>query len=112
MNTTDTRNAELDALNLADWATAPEVFTAYYTLASEENQTPRPYGGTFRTHGRLHSWLGADMGVITEARVYRHNFGGRMVNIRVRATNGAEYYGRASYDWGSVVTVRKVKVRS
>jgi hypothetical protein len=33
-----------------------------------------------------------------------------MVSLHVVGTNGATYYGRASWDWGTCITLRKVKV--
>jgi hypothetical protein len=63
---------------------------AYYTLA------------------HVSTWLGTRIGTVTHAQVYRHNFGCRMVSLRVTGTNGAEYYGRASYDHGQCVNLRRV----
>lgn len=84
---------------LAEWATAPNAFTAYYELTDN----------TSSLRGRVSTWTGALLGVITSARIYGHNFGARMVSMRVRGNNGACYYGRASWDNGSVITLRKVK---
>jgi hypothetical protein len=58
------------------------------------------------------TWRGVTLGTITSARVYPHNFGSRMLAITVRGTNGAEYYGRASYDWGQCVTLRRRRSRA
>lgn len=55
------------------------------------------------------TWNGSVLGYITSARVYVHNFGARMVSLHVRGTNGAHYYGRASWDNGSLIRLRKVK---
>lgn len=43
------------------------------------------------------------------AAIYRHNFGGRFISLTVRGTNGARYSGRASYDWGQCVRLRRAK---
>jgi len=99
-------NEQVDAKNLEIWAAKPSRFGAYYTLASDGVAT----GNTpFRTHGKVTTWMGAEIGTVTSARVYRHNFGGRFVSLRVKANNGEEYYGRASYDGGSFVMLNKVK---
>lgn len=55
------------------------------------------------------TWSGSLLGYIVDAKVYAHNFGGRMVSLTVQGTNGARYYGRASYDRGTVVRLRRMK---
>lgn len=123
-------NAAVEAQQLAEWQTQPERMLAYYAFPAEDSPLfgrPRTYRATFNPC--LHSyvnktkpedtgvanvatvatWTGATLGTITSARVYSHNFGGRMVSLRVKGTNGVEYYGRASWDNGSCVWLRKVK---
>jgi len=39
----------------------------------------------------------------------RRNLGGRFISLRVQGTNGARYHGRASYDWGQCVWLRRSK---
>lgn len=56
------------------------------------------------------TWTGRVLGRIIAAKVTRHNFGGRMVSMRVEGTNGATYYGRASWDNGQVIRLRRGKV--
>lgn len=129
-----TQNERTEQAALADWATCPQTFAAYYTFPAEQLPffgRPRPYREQFRpclhTYvnqtgsndlGLAHqaiitTWLGATLGRIVSARVYRHNFGGRMVSMRVQGTNGVEYVGRASWDNGSCINLRQVKgVRS
>jgi hypothetical protein len=103
-------NRKLDAVNLAVWHdTIPWTFPAYYTLASDGTDTTKH--AAFRTHGTVSTWLGTVIGTVTEARVYRHNLGGRFVSLRVKGTNGATYYGRASYDNGNFVNLRMAKER-
>lgn len=87
-------------------------------LRAEHEETEpdraRPYRATFcpRITGAYVSlWPGDRIGAILQARVYRHNFGSRFVSLRVRGTNGAEYYGRASWDWGQCIVLRKVRGR-
>lgn len=124
------RNAAIQEAELTRWATAPDHFApAYYHFPAEDLPLfgkPRPWREHFspclHTYvnksrpedpgvdhvATVTTWLGATLGVITSARVYRHNFGGRMVAIRVKGTNGAEYYGRASWDGGDVIRLRRV----
>lgn len=112
----DARNAALTARDLAYWQTAPARMVAYYALA--EGVTPGWAGLGMRRESRtiggdaanqVTTWTGQRLGQIVAVTFYRHNFGGRFVSLRVRGTNGAEYYGRASYGWGNVITLRKVK---
>jgi hypothetical protein len=88
---TDGRNRVTSARELEIWATVPVIWSGYYTSDS------------------VMTWMGDKLGTIIESRVYRHNFGGRMISMRVRGTNGAIYSGRASYDWGTCINLHKVK---
>jgi hypothetical protein len=101
----ETRNKQIEAHELAAWKTCPDGVLAYYKLAAEDNPN-RQYRESFVSHGIVSTWLGTQIGTITHARGYRHNFGSRMVAIQVTGTNGAKYYGRASYDWGQCVRLR------
>lgn len=113
-------NEETNAAELAHWATKPDTFApAYYTFSAEPMLADRRYRKAFTPrigHDGLNdhpatvsTWRGTIIGRIISARVYGHNFGGRVVSIRVRGTNGATYYGRASWDNGSVIRLRKAK---
>ncbi len=119
-DTVDQHNAELERRELASWAGKPDRALGYYKFEAEyqsrrdlvaagginhyrANFSPRIKGATVST------WLGTELGKITEARVYRHNFGARFVSLRVLGTNGAEYWGRASWDGGNAVILRKVR---
>jgi hypothetical protein len=103
---------------------------AYYAFPAEDLPLfgrPRPYRATFdpllRSYvnastpadpgvahvAHVSTWRGVRLGTITAARVYRHNFGARMVAVTVQGTNGAQYYGRASYDHGQCITLHKRK---
>ncbi len=126
-----TINAQTDTAELEYWATKPDTFSpAYYSFPAETNTIlgmPRSYRRNFTPnlytfinrakpedpgtdkHAEVKTWNGSLLGRITSARVYGHNFGGRMVSITVRGTNGASYYGRASWDNGSIIRLRKVK---
>jgi hypothetical protein len=116
----DTRNAQIERAELERWAARPDRMLAYFQFPAETG------GGLYRRSflPHLHSncgvvgtanvavvttWPGTIIGRITAARVYPHNFGGRFVSLTVRGTNGATYYGRASYDHGSCVMLRKGK---
>ena len=113
----DERNRAIEAAALAQWQQQPDSFVAYYDFPTERRNRAidgsRPYRDSFYpTIGRdanVKTWLGTRIGDITEARVYSHNFGSRFVAIRVRGTNGAEYYGRASWDNGEVIHLRRAK---
>lgn len=87
----DGRNAAIEANELARWAEQPATAIGYY------DETKRT----------VSTWRGATLGTITESRIYRHNFGARFIAIKVLGTNGARYYGRASYDNGNVIRLRK-----
>lgn len=125
----DARNRAIETAELAHWQTRPDRMVAYYTFPAED--TPlfgrlRVYRESFRPclqtyvnqatpadagtakHATVTTWLGTVIGRIVSARVYRHNFGGRFVSLRMVGTNGAEYTGRASWDNGTVVRLRKV----
>ena len=100
-------NAQVEAAELAYWQTRPDRMLAYYKLNTGDG--PRPYLNSFRSTGTVSTWTGKPLGVITSARVYQHNLGSRMVSVRVRGNNGANYYGRASYDHGECINLRKCK---
>ena len=111
----DQRNDQLEAAELARWADQPDQQVAYYSIPTLAGN----WGTAIRTVGAFHphdlrnatvsTWLGTTLGHITSAHVYRHNFGGRMVSLYVKGTNGAEYYGRASWDGGNVIKLRRVQ---
>lgn len=120
----EARNKEIEAKELATWQTRPDGVLAYYRFPAEQLPLfgrPRVYRATF--HPLLHSyvenglanvatvstWLGTTIGTITSARVYRHNFGSRMVAMTVKGTNGATYHGRASWDNGTCIRLRLSK---
>jgi len=108
----DARNAAIESAELDHWAMRPDTMTAYYTFgkgitAQDLMVTHSPR--YFNHDCIVTTWTGRKLGQIVSAKVYRHNFGGRFVSLRVFGTNGAEYYGRASYDWGSVIRLRRVK---
>ncbi len=103
-------NRQLELRELATWAEKPDRTLGYYQFPSHaggglyRSQFAVPLGGATVT-----TWPGTVLGRITEARVYRHNFGQRFVSLRVLGTNGAEYWGRASWDGGNCVVLRKVR---
>lgn len=86
--------------------------TPKHTHAETEPDRNRTWRATYRprlTGATVTTWRGTVLGTITAAHVYSHNFGGRFVSLRVKGTNGAEYYGRASWDWGNVIRLRRAK---
>lgn len=111
----DARNAAIEAAELERWKAQPETMLAYYHF-QDEQRTSRPYRRPYLESfypplngAHVAVWRGAWIGTIVSARVYRHNFGARMVSMRVRGTNGAMYYGRASWDCGTCITLHKSK---
>lgn len=108
------RNAAIEAAEVRTWAECPDAFMAYYEFPNHPTGTYRgeksrlPFYPS-NTGAHVSTWLGTRIGRITSAKVTRHNFGGRMVSIRVVGTNGATYHGRASWDNGQVIRLRRVK---
>jgi hypothetical protein len=103
-------NANMERAELAQWSERPDLFTAYFTFPNDK--TGGPYRRSFCpsiVDARVTTWPGTIIGRITDARVFAHNFGGRVVWLSVTGTNGAEYHGRASWDNGNVIALRKVK---
>ncbi len=89
----DARNREIERTELEAFAAQPERVLAYYDIGK----------------GTVTTWLGTQIGTIITSHAYRHNYGGQFVSLRVRGTNGATYYGRASYDGGNCINLRKVR---
>jgi len=126
------RHEELERAELSRWEGKPDTQLGYFTFPAEDVPLfgrPRPYRAEFRPclhsyinqatpadpgtalHAVVTTWQGTVLGRITSARVYRrHNFGGRMVSVTVKGTNGVTYYGRASWDNGNCINLRKAKV--
>lgn len=100
------RNRAIEVAELEHWKTHPDRGIAYFKLWGGMDGTP----GGFGTHPGdvVTTWLGTDIGSITSVSVYRHNFGGRFISLRCRI-HGVEYYGRASYDNGSIIRLRRAK---
>jgi hypothetical protein len=104
------RNAEIEASELVRWASCPDTQVAYYNFAAGTRaDSLHLYSARTLADCTVTTWTGKVIGTITAANVYRHNFGGQFVSMRVIGTNGAEYYGRASYDWGTVIKLRRVR---
>jgi hypothetical protein len=107
------RNAAIERAELAHWATCPDHMLAYYTFPNDVDAR-QPYGHAYHptlTGAHVTTWPGTRIGSIVSARVSTNNFGARVVALRVRGTNGAEYYGRASWDNGSCIRLRKAKAK-
>ena len=102
-------NSTIAASELAQWKTVPERMGAYYVFPAED--VDKRYRTTFQpvlTGAHVTTWPGDRIGTIVDAKVYPHNFGARMVSLRVIGTNGATYYGRASYDHSNCVRLRRM----
>lgn len=104
------RNHAIEQSELADWRMRPAVAVGYFTFPAETG------GGLYRSafypsrdRAVVSTWLGTELGTIVRARVFAHNFGGRMVSIVVRGNNGAYYSGKASWDNGQVIRLRRMK---
>jgi|SRR3990172_1678234 len=100
-------NRAIEAAELERWQTKPDRQLAYFAFVPPP--TPRQYLRAFTIIGKgsVSTWLGTTIGSVLSARVYSHNFGGRILTLRVRGTNGAEYYGRASWDHGTCIWLRR-----
>lgn len=116
----EAHNAAIEAAELAAWTGKPDRMLGYYSFPAEDARTGKTWRARFEPllgdrrgdpsqWGRITMWRGQLLGYIVKAEVYPHNFGGRMVSVTVQGTNGARYYGRASYDWGQCVRLRRVK---
>ena len=89
-------NAEQEKIDLALWATKPDRFHAYY------EESPN-IGNVVVT------WLGTRLGDVYYCkRSYMPN-GTRILHIRVRGTNGAEYYGKFGDDNCQLVRLRRFR---
>lgn len=103
------RNAAIESAELARWAQSPAVAVGYFTFPHDTNR--RQWRSSFSpvlTGATVTTWPGTTIGAIVSARVYYTNFGARIVAIRVRGTNGAMYAGRASWDNGTCIALRKL----
>lgn len=107
----DARNRALTAAELEHWRTNPDRMRAYYKFPLGLRPAIRYRGECYPylTDASVTTWTGEHLGTITAARVYQHNFGGRFVSVRVRSITGAEYHGRASWDWGNCILLRRCK---
>lgn len=92
----DAHNQELEARELGYWQVQPNRYHGYVQRSDDKPKA-------------ITTWLGAPLGVITRVSSYINNFGARIACIRVKGTNGAEYYGYFGYDNGELVRLRKVK---
>jgi hypothetical protein len=104
----EARNLAIEANELARWAEGPDLQVAYYKFSDRQQGVQyRPSFYPQLAGACVTTWTGVRLGIIISAHVYRHNFGGRMVSLTVAGTNGARYYGRASWDGGDVIRLRK-----
>lgn len=102
-------NAAGNAKELAYWAGQPATFAPGYFSFPQEETDGKLYRREFSpllTGAKVSTWNGSVIGHVISAKVFSHNFGGRFVALTMRGTNGAEYYGRASWDHGTVIRLR------
>lgn len=103
-------NKRIETRELAIWKEQPERFVGYYSFPAENDRAGKTYRRSFcplLTGARLCTWTGVQLGVITKASVHPNNFGGRLVSLTVQGSNGAIYHGRASYDGGDFIRLRR-----
>ncbi len=108
----DDRNKQIERAELEAWSARPVRFLAYYKIPEPNAPTPRIYRASYRpnlTEAFVSTWLGTTIGRIVSANVYTHNFGSRMISMSVIGSNGARYFGRASFDWGTCIFLRRCK---
>lgn len=112
------RNKAIEAAELDAWKAQPDRMLAYFSFPAEEDTgrafgKPKLYRADFYPPLRdaaVKTWLGTKLGTITAAHVFTSGwYGYRQIAITVKATNGATYHGRASWDWGQCVTLRRGK---
>ena len=104
----DDRNRAIELAELEHWKTSPDRFLAYFDFPQEPRGGVRLTGFyPVRTDAIVTTWPGTTIGSIVRARVYTTSLGGRVLAITVRGTNGAMYYGRASWDNGSAIVLRR-----
>lgn len=106
----DAHNRAIERAELDLWRTSPARMLAYYSFPFNLTGGYRAaFSPLLGKDARVTTWLGSRLGAIIYARVYPHNFGSRMVALRVQGSNGSIYSGRASYDNGSCIHLRRVK---
>lgn len=108
------RNKAIERDELERWKGQPDRHVVYFEFPIEitRQDSTKPYRTRFQpvvTDAYVSTWLGTRLGTITRAHVYTTNLGGRIVCLQVTGTNGSKYYGRASYDNGNCVWLRKAK---
>jgi hypothetical protein len=104
-----THNQQQDLADVAYAQSKPDKLVVYYNFPSLP-PTTQVYSRAFRpmlTGAHVTTWLGTTLGPIVSAHVYQQNRG-RMVSLRANI-HGQLYYGRASWDNGSIVRLRKAK---
>lgn len=112
MNNIHETNMSLSQSALEDWAKYPPIFCAYYNIPSESPRPGRLYRREFAVnceHATVTLWTGEPIGRILRARVYTSSIGGRIVTMIVQGTNGYRYHGRASWDNGNAILLRRMK---
>lgn len=103
-------NADIERRELEYWNSQPDRMSAYYSFPAD--RLDRKYREEFSPMlacATVKTCMGKVLGSIVSAHVYRHNLGSRMVAIRVQGSNGAVYSGRASYDHGECINLRKCR---
>ena len=104
----DAHNRAVEARELAIWHAQPDTFVGYYTIRADERTINR---FEYLRSGRpvtVSTWLGTRLGHGLVTGAHTNNFGARIVRVRILGTNGAEYWGAASYD-AELITLHRVR---
>jgi hypothetical protein len=105
----EAHNRALEARELEAWQAGAPIAIGYYTIDEPANGSREWSAWRSRVIGRaiqITTWLGTPIASGRVTGAYTNNFGGRLICLRVKGTNGAEYIGRASYDSGTIVRLR------
>ena len=86
-------NKALSDNELAEWAKIPSVWSGYVC----------------DSHNDFTTWNGGMLGRVVSRSFYTSNLGVRTESIRIKGTNGAEYYGRKGLRSTDLLRVRKVR---
>ncbi len=92
----NTRNKAIEAAELALWAAQPDSFAVYINKSADGSYRATTWLGTVLAHNVIRSRID-------------HNMSRKMMAVRFRGTNGANYYGRYGADWSELCRVRKAK---
>jgi len=108
---TDFRNQMSSDYEMELWKDKPKRGLGYFVFPQADSGH-QPFKHAYYpplTDAHVTNWMGVRMGTILSAHVYSCNNGARIVSMRVQGTNGATYCGRASWDNGTCIGLRRMK---